>query len=65
MPETGGLLAGLSNSDQPGRIAVRHTAPAPLRQDIEMRSAIEINIAIWGTMICAAMEAAQFFFEIF
>jgi hypothetical protein len=29
-----------------------------------MRVAVEINFALWGLIICAAMEAAQFF-EVF
>jgi hypothetical protein len=26
-----------------------------------MRSAIEINLAMWGMIVCAVMETAQFF----
>jgi hypothetical protein len=30
-----------------------------------MRGALEINIAIWGMIICASMGMAQYLFEIF
>jgi hypothetical protein len=58
---TAGRWRKLVTSPPPRSAAIGDLSPTTRRKS-QMLAAIEINLALWGMMLCAAVQAAQGFF---